>query len=157
MATAAAAHSRATSGMSDRAFLDTNIFVYDVDAGAPDLKQTIARELIDASLSSSKGVISYQVVQEFVNVALRKLKRSPEKEDFRDYVALLMFRHTVVPSSTGLVMAALDCVDRYRISWYDALIVSAAVEADCSVLYTEDLQDGMKFGRLKVVNPFRVH
>jgi predicted nucleic acid-binding protein len=59
-----------------------------------------------------------------------------------------------VHSSPALYSEALQMYSHYRLSWYDALIVTAAVEADCAVLYSEDFQDGQRFGKTRVKNPF---
>jgi predicted nucleic acid-binding protein len=60
-----------------------------------------------------------------------------------------------VHSSQTLFFLALRTQERYRISWYDSLIVAAAIEADCSILYSEDLQHGQRFESTRVKNPFR--
>jgi len=139
--------------MSVRAFLDTNIFVYAVDQGAGK-KQTIADALIARAIDRRDGVVSCQVVQEFLNVALGKFKVPLTAEQARLYVSSVFRPLLAVQPSLGLFSDAIDIRSRHKLSWYDSLIVAAAVEAGCSVLYTEDLSHGMKINGVQIENPF---
>ena len=139
--------------MSARFFLDTNIFVYSFDSKAK-TKARKAQELIDDALTSRKGVVSYQVVQEFFNVALRRFSRPMATAEAQQYLATVFRPLVAVQSSVALYGEAVRTCEANRISWYDSLIVSAAIQSGCGVLYTEDLQNGQKFGSLQVVNPF---
>jgi predicted nucleic acid-binding protein len=139
--------------MSARFFLDTNIFVYSFDLHATS-KAARAQELIRDAFTSRKGVISYQVVQEFFNVALRRFSSPMLIADAQQYLATVFRPLLGVQSSSALYEEALRISQASKISWYDSLIVSAAVQSGCDRLYTEDLQNGQKFGRLQVVNPF---
>jgi len=139
--------------MSDRYFLDTNIFVYTFDrAAAP--KASKARKLIREALATQKGVTSYQVVQEFFNVALRRFSRPMKTAEAEQYLGAVFKPLLAVPSSLALYAEALRIQAQRGLSWFDSLIVSAATQARCDVLYTEDLQHGQSFGALRVVNPF---
>jgi predicted nucleic acid-binding protein len=139
--------------MSDRFFLDTNIFVYSFDASSP-AKRSKAEQLIRRALSSHKGVVSYQVVQEFFNLALRKFAQ-PFNQSEAEQFLITTFRPLLsVHSSTALYNAGLRIHFDSGLSWYDSLIVGAALETECKVLYTQDLQHGRKFGPLEVTNPF---
>ncbi len=140
--------------MSARFFLDTNIFIYSFDSDAT-AKATRAQQLIDDALTSRKGVVSYQVVQEFFNVALRRFSQPMATAEAQQYLATVLRPLLSVQSSAALYGEALRTAEASRISWYDSLIVSAAIQAGCDRLYTEDLQNGQKFGTLQVVNPFR--
>ena len=140
--------------MSGKAFLDTNIFVYAYD-DRDARKHSLAVDLIRQLTVSGDAVISYQVVQEFFNVALT---RSSKKLSHHDAHGLLedVFRPLLtVPSSFALVSDAIRIQERYRLSWYDSLIVSAAQQAGCAILYSEDLQHGQQFGPVTVQDPFR--
>jgi predicted nucleic acid-binding protein len=139
--------------MSDKFFLDTNVFVYSVTEDDP-AKAQVATELIRKALETQKGVVSYQVVQEFFNLATRKFeKRLPV--DVRDSYLNLVFRPMLrVHSSLALYTAALAMQGKHQLQWYDALIVCAAEQAGCGILYSEDLQHGQRFGSLQIVNPF---
>jgi predicted nucleic acid-binding protein len=140
--------------MSDKYFLDTNVIVYSVDLTAP-LKRRRARELVTEGTVSKLGVISYQVVQEFVNVALRKFQSVVAPSDIDEFLRGVMFPLMSVPSSPWLFLDALRLRDTNQLSWYDSLIIAAALQGGCKILYSEDLQDGRRFGNLVVENPFR--
>jgi predicted nucleic acid-binding protein len=142
--------------MSGRAFLDTNIFVYDVDTLAPSAKRRIARDLIRDALTRRQSIISYQVIQEFLAVATRKFSASITVPDAQSYVNTVFRVLLGVHASVELFQEALDIRARYQIDWYDSVIVAAASEANCSVIYTEDLQHGAKINGVRIENPFRV-
>ena len=134
-------------------FLDTNIFVYTFDRRAPE-KQARARALVEQALGTGDGVVSSQVVQEFLHVAVQKFERP-----LSDELALRYLREVLDPlcsvfPSISLCETALSLHRRWRFSFYDSLIVAAALESDCKVLYSEDLQDGQEIESLTVVNPF---
>ena len=137
--------------MSGRSFLDTNVFVYAFDTNAPK-KAAAADHIIKNTLAFKDGVISYQVVQEFLSVSLRK--PSFGIADIRSFLNEVLLPLLAVHSSTGLFENALTLQQRYKLSWYDSLIVGAALEARCETLYSEDLQHGQRFDSLVVVNPF---
>jgi len=139
--------------MSDRFFLDTNIFVYSFDQSAA-AKAKRARQLIREALTTQKGVISYQVVQEFFNVALRRFSQPMQAADAEQYLSTVFRPLLGVHSSQALYAEALHLHAQSRLSWYDALIVSSALQARCDLLFTEDLQHGQRFGTLQVRNPF---
>ena len=141
--------------MNGRSFIDTNVFVYDVDATAPHSKKVIAEGLIRESLSKHRGVISYQVIQEFLAVATQKFASSLSVHDSGRYLEAVLKPMLRVHSSIELFQDALQIRSRWQISWYDSLIVAAASEAGCSVIYTEDLQHGAKINGIRIENPFR--
>ena len=135
-------------------FLDTNIFVYAFLATEP-RKRTKAVELIETCLGSGRGSVSYQVVQEFANVARKKFASSLSASDCKAFIAAAMQPLNRVASSTGLVHSALDLQDELRYSFYDCLMVAAALQSDADTLYTEDLQHWQLVrGTLRIVNPF---
>lgn len=104
------------------------------------------------SCSERGGVVSVQVLNEFAAVARRKLRLNiPEIRDVLDIVRSLC---EVVPLELGTHDRALDLAERYKFSIYDALIVAAAIRADCTTLWTEDLHHGQKIERLTIRNPF---
>lgn len=139
--------------MSAKYFLDTNIFVYSFDESSAQ-KAKRATELISGAITTRKGIVSYQVVQEFFNVALRQFKE-PMRPDEADQYLVSVFRPLlVVHSSQSLYAEALQIFQRYRFHWYDSLIVAGALQSQCEILYSEDLQHGQRFGSLEVRNPF---
>jgi predicted nucleic acid-binding protein len=139
--------------MSDRFFLDTNIFIYSFDRTAA-VKARKAQQLIRLALTSQKGVVSYQVVQEFFNAALRRFVVPITVPEAEQYLATVFRPLLGVHSSTALYVQALRTQAASHYSWYDSLILGAALQANCDILYTEDLQHGQKLGPLRIVNPF---
>ncbi len=139
--------------MSGRFFLDTNIFIYSLDR-SDRRKADIADGLIEKALSSQKGIISFQVVQEFFNAAFKRFAAQLKAADGRHYLDEVFSPLLAVHSSATLYGEALSLHALGGLSWYDTLIVAAALQAGCAVLYTEDLQHGRKFGSLRIVNPF---
>ena len=94
------------------------------------------------------------MAQEFFNVALRRFTQPMTVAEAEQYLATVFRPLMAVHSSQALYGAALRLTERYRLPWYDSLIVAAAVEGHCSVLYSEDLQSGQRFEDLQVENPF---
>lgn len=139
--------------MNDRFFLDTNIFVYEVSSSVAS-KQTIATRLVHHAIESGKGIISFQVVQEFFNVAFRRFTPPMSLAEAEQALAMTFRPLLAVHSSYSLYGQALELTRKLSISWYDSLIVAAAMQSDCRILYTEDLQHGQKFANLTVQNPF---
>lgn len=132
-----------------RAFLDTNMFFYAIDARDRE-KQAKARTLIAELASSGEGVVSTQVIQEFANNAIKKLGFTPEEtialcEGFAD--------HTLVKPDLALVSNALRLMRNASISFWDACILAAAEQSQCKILYTEVLSPGQRIGGVKVSNP----
>jgi predicted nucleic acid-binding protein len=139
--------------MSDRFFIDTNIFVYSLDPVDP-RKARIAEGLVTRGVDSRLGVISYQVVQEFMNVSLRKFKATMSVTELELFFFKILLPMMTIPSSSGLFLEALRLQKANQIGWYDSLIVAAAIQGNCEILYSEDLQHGRRFGDLVVQNPF---
>jgi predicted nucleic acid-binding protein len=139
--------------MNARFFLDTNIFVYSFDRESADKAQR-ATQLIRQAVATRKGIVSYQVVQEFFNVALRRFAQPMTVAEAEQYLGTIFRPLLAVQSSQALYSEALRLKDRHQLFWYDSLIVAAALESQCSVLYSEDFQHGQSFGDLRVENPF---
>ena len=135
-------------------FVDSNVFIYMFDLVDHD-KREKANRLVQGALSAGNGVISYQVVQETLNVLTHKMKKpcisSDDASRMLETVLQPMWR--VMPSA-DLFKCALRNKAQYALSFYDSLIVSAAQEARCTRLYSEDMQHGQLIGKLKIVNPF---
>ena len=139
--------------MSDKYFLDTNIFVYSLDPVDP-RKARIAEELVTRGVGSRMGVISYQVVQEFMNVSLRQFKATMTVAELELYFFKVLLPMMTIPSSSGLFLEGLRLQAAGQIAWYDSLIIAAALQGGCKVLYSEDMQQGRRFGDLVIQNPF---
>ena len=132
-------------------FLDTNVFVYMFDE-TDDSKRTSAENLVRQALEDRIGCISYQVVQETVNVLSSKLNAAPHQvRRVLDHVLLPLWR---VNPSESLYHRGLDLQSRYGYGFYDSLIVAAALESGCKILYTEDLQPCQQIDDLTIQNPF---
>ncbi len=135
-------------------FLDTNIFVYGLLAAEP-LKRQRALQLIESALGSHQGCVSYQVIQEFANVALKKFAQRFQADECKQFIGAALQPLNRVASSAELLDAALDLQAEIRYGLYDCLIIASALQAGCDTLYTEDLQHyQLVRGKLRVVNPF---
>lgn len=134
-------------------FLDTNVFIYTFDRTVPD-KQRVAREWVKQALLTQRGMTGSQVVQEFMNVALKKFESPMGVTEAREYLRGVMrplCQHfPAMPSFDH----ALLIREETGYAWYDSLILAAASEAKCSWLISEDLQHGRKTGSVTVHNPF---
>jgi predicted nucleic acid-binding protein len=139
--------------MKDKFFLDTNILVYSFDGSQPE-KQKLSRDLIAKSLETGQGCISYQVVQEFLNMATRKFKVPLTFDDSRIFLSTVLTPLCEVFASIDLYSNALEVAERWRYSFYDALIIASALQNDCRILYSEDLQDGQMIKELTIKNPY---
>ena len=135
-------------------FFDPNVLVYAVDASNPS-KQVRARRLVGDALQNDSGRISFQVVQETLNVVIRKFQSPLTASDARQFLADVLVPLWRVMPTQQLYERALDIHVRYQFHFYDALIVAAALTAGCTRLYSEDLQHGQQIEGLTVENPFR--
>ena len=134
--------------MPAKSFLDTNVLIYAVAKNDP-------RAAKAEALLASGSIVSIQSLNEFVSVARRKLGMSwKQVNEFLDIVCILC--PDPVPISLDTHKLAVAIAEKYGHSIYDALVASAALEAGCKTLYSEDLQDGQIINRqLTIRNPFR--
>ena len=133
-------------------FIDSNIFVYLLADSEP-RKQDVARKLVNTALVDG-AVISFQVVQETLNVITRKLPTPVTTQDARDFLERVLVPLWRGMPTPALYHRALDIQARYRLSFYDSLIIAAALLEGCTRLYSEDLQHGQRIEGLTVQNPF---
>ena len=138
--------------MSEQIFLDTNVLVYLFDSDAP-VKQARAREIIETEALGGRALISTQVLQEFYVCITRKLAEplDPEiahraVEDFSVF--------PIVQVDVRMILSAIQRNRKDKISFWDALIVQAAIHGGAKTIYTEDLQHGRELDGLKIENPF---
>ena len=132
--------------MNAKPFLDTNVLIYAFTAGDPRV------ETADALLSGG-GIISVQILNEFVNVSRKKLKRDwSEIEESLDAIATLL--DPPLPLTAEMHTKAVEISKRYHFGFYDGMLVAAALRAGCKVLYTEDLHHGQTIEGLTIRNPF---
>ena len=138
--------------MTAAVFVDTNIFVYARDASEP-VKRSVAIQWLEELWREHRGRTSTQVLSEYYVTVTGKLRRRLDREvawgHLRD---LLAWEPQEI--SRDLLRLAREIEERYATSWWDALIVGAAQLQDCSLLLSEDFQDGMIFGGVAVRNPF---
>lgn len=134
-----------------RCFFDTNVLVYSRDPGDP-AKRAVARTCIEHAIGSSSFVVSTQVLVEFYATVVRRrlLGATQALELVRFWGGLDTVLHT-----SDLVARGIELHQRHTLSLWDGLIVQAALDSDCEVLLTEDLQHGRRFGPLEVHDPFR--
>ena len=134
-------------------FIDTNILIYTFDNSAPE-KQRLARQIVSQALKSQRGVISTQVVQEFLNVAQRKFSRPLNVTDCREYLKSVLSTLCRQTPSIRFYDQVLLLREELTVSFYDSMIIQAAIELGCSTLLTEDMQSGRNIRGLKIINPF---
>ena len=138
--------------MSAEDFLDTNVFIYLFDE-TDDFKRRRAESVVQSAIDGRSGCISYQIVQETLNVLTGRLNIGQQvAEVLMDTTLAPLW--TIYPSPT-LFRLGLDVRARYRFSYYDSLIVAAALQAGCTRLYTEDMQHGQVIDGLTIEDPFR--
>ena len=139
--------------MNDRPFVDTNILVYahDEDTG---IKHERARALLAKLWPLGGGVLSTQVLQELRVTLHRKVARPWPIEETRSLIEDYLSWEIVVNTPRHII-EALAIEARYKVSFWDALIIHAAESSGAPVLYSEDLSDGQIYGSVRVVNPLR--
>ena len=138
--------------MADRKFFDTNILIYASDRSEPE-KQARARRLLKNAIENETGVVSTQVLSEFLTVVTRRIQQPlsiEEAEHVIEQIAIL----PVVGVDLALVRQAIGTCRRYRIAYWDSLIIAAAERAGCTRIVSEDLNPGQSYHGLVVVNPF---
>ncbi|MFH0811379.1 MAG: PIN domain-containing protein [Pseudomonadota bacterium] len=138
--------------MSVKVFVDTNVLVYARDASEP-RKQEQAMAWMSHLWNGRAGRLSFQVLQEFYVTVTEKLTPGMDPKSARSDIRALLAWHPI-PVEKRVVEGAWLIQDRYGLSWWDALIVSAAQVADCQYLLTEDLQKNQEFNKVQVINPF---
>ncbi len=133
-------------------FFDTNVLVYLFDADSPD-KRKKARVLFQRHADAGDILLSTQVLQEFYAAVTRKLGRPLDAAAALE--AVLSFAELpLVQIDSALIVRAIHRSRNEQVSFWDALIVQAAIEGHASTLYSEDMHHGQVFDSLRVVNPF---
>ena len=133
-------------------FVDTNILVFAYDRGAGD-KHEQAQSAIEQLWEEGSGVLSTQVLQEFYVNVRRKARQPISISSARSLIADYMAWDPIVNDGTS-ILEAMDAERRYKISFWDALIVVAAQKSGADVLLSEDFNHGQKFGSVRVLDPF---
>jgi len=136
--------------VATRSFIDTNVLVYAEASDAP-IKQRAALRLLKRLFENTEGVLSTQVLQEYCNVALKKLRLPASyihsQLDFYE-------QFEVVQITPTIIRAGLDLHQTRSIAFYDSLIVASAQISGCETLFSEDLNAGEAMDRVRIVNPF---
>ena len=135
-----------------KAFVDTNILVYAYDRGAG-LKHDRALSLVEKLWVEGSGSLSTQVLQEFY-VNVRRKAQKPISHDQAKALITDYLSWDPVVNDGATLLEAIDVERRYKLSFWDSLIVVAALKSGATVLFSEDFNDGQKFGPLQVQNPF---
>ena len=141
--------------MNAESFIDTNIFVYQLER-LDARKADIADDLIEHGIETQTACISFQVIQECINTAIRKAEVQLNRNEMEKYLQSVLAPLLRVQPSLRLYRLSLDIQSRYQFSFYDSLIVAAAVEAGCKTLYTEELTHGQQVEGVTITNPFRM-
>lgn len=139
--------------MADKIFLDTNILVYTFDNEAA-AKKKRALELLDSLYDSSEYCVSTQVIEEFWNVALRKMEPPLSEDGIRDFISSLP-KERVEIINMDTINLALVIKKNHGFSFWDSMIIATAVKAGCTILYSEDMRDGSSISGVEIINPFR--
>lgn len=137
--------------MTGKVFFDTNVLVYAFASRTqipPDARAEKAEELLGLG-----GIISVQVLNEFADVASRKLRLDWDSIE-KGLNAIVLLCGRALPLEVETHSLAVQLSKRYGFRIYDSLIVAAAEQAGCDMLYSEDLQHGQRIGKVKIVNPF---
>ncbi|MEQ1554493.1 MAG: PIN domain-containing protein [Ferruginibacter sp.] len=131
----------------DKCFVDSNICLYLLDI--VDAKKEIAKTIL-----KTNPTISTQVINENVNILFKKYKHLSNIEVVA-HTKFLMHNCIVEIINEGTIAKALFTKEKYQLQWYDSLIVASALEANCTILYTEDMHHGLIIeGTLSIINPF---
>ncbi len=142
--------------MRDRLFIDTNILVYSFDKKSP-TKQKKAKELLKEFFDREDYFVSIQVLNEFCSAAVKKLNPPLKVERVKDFISSFPERK-ILPVYRATVLSSLVIMGKYKLSYWDSLIIATSLESKCTILYTEDMQNGLRIDRgedrLKIVNPF---
>ena len=134
-------------------FVDTNVLVYAYDHTA-EAKFDRARELMEKLWDSGEGVVSIQVLEEFYVTVTAKIPNRLKPAEARQIISDLgTWRVAVL--ETKDVLAASEIAERYRLSFWDGLILAAAHKEEVAILWSEDLNHGQKYGEITVYNPFK--
>ena len=141
--------------MKDKIFIDTNIFVYaflDTDDSIHHTKHLKAVDFLKQFSTDNQVIISTQVLSEYYSALL---KNKIKDEDIQESAKQLVNSIRVVPLSKHTVIESYSIKNKYRYSYWDSLIVTSALQNNCSVLYSEDMQHHQKIeNQLNIINPF---
>jgi predicted nucleic acid-binding protein len=134
-----------------RAFFDSTILIYADDNGEPE-KQQVARQLIERHFSTGAAAVSVQVLQEYFNVVTRKQKMNASVARVKVELLSKFVAHITLPED---VLLATDIFRLHKLSFWDSMLVRSAKQAECKILFSEEMPDGRIIDGLRIVNPFK--
>lgn len=140
--------------MIDKVFLDTNILVYLFDKSEKE-KQTKVKKLVANHLPHTRMFGSIQVINEFINVTGKKITAPISPGQQKEIIEFINDIFIITPLVLNTTLSALEISQKYKLSFGDSLIISSALVNKCSILYSEDMQNGFSiFNKIRIVNPF---
>ena len=139
--------------MSDD-FIDSNVFIYLFDE-TDERKRQVAQSLVNTALVERSAQISFQVVQETLNVITQKLDVPVRLEDAHQFLDQVLMPLWKINPNRVLYQRGLEIRTRYQLGFYDSLIIAASLQAGCKTLFSEDLQHGQQIETLIIQDPFR--
>lgn len=140
------------TSMKDKVFIDSNVLVYAHDIASP-AKQKMAKEAVYEAIRSDRGAISTQVISEFYITITRKIKSPLSVPEARREIELLSVLE-IVEIDLTMIFSAIRFQSRWKISYWDGLILAAAEQAQCAFLLSEDMKDQENYDGIVVHNPF---
>lgn len=140
--------------MSAERFLDSNVLVYQLDT-RDKRKHAIAEALVAEAIDEGNACISFQVVQECLNTALRKAEVRLDAAQALVWLDTVLAPLLAVMPGAPLYRRAVEIREQTKFGFYDSLVVACALQAGCKTLLSEDLQHGRRIDSLEIVNPFR--
>lgn len=138
--------------MTDKIFIDTNILVYNFNK-EEQYKNTVSSELLTNFLLKENYIISSQVVGELCNVLIKKYKPDINLKDIIELIENIA-KEKIVSLQKQEYIKALKIKEKYKYSFWDSLIIATAINNDCAILYSEDLQHNQEIENLKIINPY---
>ena len=135
-------------------FVDTNVLVYAHDISAGD-KHSVAQQLIRRLWETSNGCLSVQILQELYVTISRKVTRPLPITEAAEIIRDLSFWHIHTPTAED-VLGAIDLQHRYKISFWDAMVIHSAVSLECKLIWSEDLSRDQIYNGVQVKNPFLI-
>lgn len=136
----------------DKVFLDTNIIVYAHDTSAGKKHETAKKIMLDL-WESGQGCLSTQVIQEFFYGVTKKIPNPLETQIAREIISHLL-KWDVVINDGDSILRTIEIHQRHKYSFWDSMVIGAAIKGGCGILYSEDLSDRQTIGDVKIKNPF---
>lgn len=142
---------RGMTSMTGRVFVDTNVLIYALDPDEPK-KRTMSADLLRRTIASRTLTLSPQSLNEAYRVLTQRRRLMPV-DKARGYIRTLA-PWAIAPLDARTTERAFKIEDETRYSWWDSLLLASAVEADCRLFLSEELQDGHEIGAMRIASPF---